>query len=195
MSSGDSEFDQFLNLYVNLAKYSQQEVSHLKEHLSLVSFKKGDTPIRQGSRHDFAYYIIEGAARSYYTKDHLEVNTWFAFEEDIVASFQNYRGKASVETTEFLEDSQCIKIDLREIARQAETSLVTGTFVRRIVEEYTEFLEERLYRLQFSEGMERYTYILQNEPELILRVPLTYLASYLGMSRETLSRLRAKITL
>ena len=190
-----NELTQFINRYLHTAQLDEREINTLTNYFSFTNFKKGDRPIRQTYHHDFAYYIIQGAARSYYSKDHLEVNTWFAFEQEIVASFQNYRGKASVETTEFLEDSQCIKIDLHKIAKQAETSNVTNTFMRRIIEEYTEFLEERLYRLQFSEGIERYTYILQNEPELIQRVPLTFLASYLGMSRETLSRLRSKIAL
>jgi len=103
MKSDEYEFNQFLNHYIDLAKYDEKEMSHLNVHLLLVNLKKGDTPIKRAYRHDFAYYIVRGAARSYYTRDHLEVNTWFAFEQEIVASFQNYRGKASLETTEFLK--------------------------------------------------------------------------------------------
>ncbi len=163
--------------------------------LSEIHFKKGDIPIHQSHLHAYAYIIVTGAARSYYFKEDKEINTWFAFENDTVATLQNYRGQTSRETIAFLEDSHCIKLDLPMLRLQAKTNVVASNLVTAILEEHIEFLEARLMLLQHNEGVERYLHILEHEPALIQRIPLTHLASYLGISRETLSRLRAKISL
>lgn len=65
-------------------------------------------------------------------------------------------------------------------------------FVLAIIEEYALFLEEKAYYTQMTDAMDKYQVLLQNQPALLQRIPLTYLASFLGMSRETLSRIRAK---
>jgi hypothetical protein len=58
---------------------------------------------------------------------------------------------------------------------------------------YTIWLEGRIFSLQFHSAAERYADLLRNEPHLIQKVPLSYIASYLGITLETLSRIRAKI--
>lgn len=170
-------------------------VEVLEETLSEVHFKVGDSPIKQGYFHPFAYFILKGAARSFQVNEEKEVNSWFAFEKDIVASIQHYKGMPALETISFLEDSHCLKIDLRKLHSLSNTHLSIAHFLHNIFIEHIEFLEERLRLFQQSPGIDRYMYILEKEPMLLQRVPLLHLASYLGISRETLSRLRAKISL
>lgn len=163
--------------------------------IDAVQFKKGDMPIREGERHGFAYFITKGAARSYYLKEGLEVNTWFAFENEFVGSLQNYRQEISTETVEFMEDSECLRVDLALLKEQQAEDIFVSNFVCAVIEEYALFLEEKLRLLQHKEGIERYLHVVENEPYLLQRVPLGHLASYLGIARETLSRLRSKLTL
>ena len=166
-----------------------------EDTLSEVYFREGDSPIKQGRHHSFAYIILKGAARSYYLKEDKEVITWFAFENDVVASLQNYRNKPALESVSFLEDSHCLKIDLQGLHAISKTNISISHLINAILEEHIEFLEERLRLLQHNPGIDRYLHILEKEPNLLQKIPLTYLASYLGISRETLSRLRAKISL
>jgi hypothetical protein len=70
--------------------------------------------------------------------------------------------------------------------------LYCSNFISSIIEEYTIFLEDRIFYSQLMNSLERYEALLENEPKVFQRVPLTYIASYLGISRETLSRLRSK---
>ena len=192
-----------MNLKKNLEVISKYLDSNIKDDdwvsiedtLSEVHFKEGDSPTKQGGYHNFGYIIIKGAARSYYLKEGKEVITWFAFENDVVASLQNYRNKPALESVSFLEDSHCIKIDLQGLHVISKTNISTSHLINSIFEEHIEFLEERLRLLQHNPGIDRYLHILEKEPYLLQRIPLTYLASYLGISRETLSRLRAKISL
>ena len=167
----------------------------IEDTLSEVHFREGDSPIKQGRYHNFAYFILEGAARSYYLKEDKEVITWFAFENDVVASLQNYRNKPALESVSFLENSHCVKIDLQRLHSFSKTNISTSHLINAIFEEHIEFLEERLRLLQHNPGIDRYLHILEKEPNLLQRIPLTFMASYLGISRETLSRLRAKISL
>lgn len=191
----DPEIDSFLENYDPSSVFTLSDKQKIKTHLTTVYSKKGTVLIREGQTHHYVYFLVRGAVRSFYLKDGVEVNTWFAFENDIVGSFQNYLGYPSKETIASLEDCRLVAINLSTLKPQVSQSLPVSNFVRQVIEEYTEFLEERLFKLQFTNGMDRYRYLVENEPETFQRVPLTYIASYLGFTRETLSRLRAKTIL
>jgi CRP-like cAMP-binding protein len=167
----------------------------IKKNLSIRDWHKGETLIREGHYHPNMYFLQKGAARGYYIKDGTEVNTWFAFENELVGSFQNYLNNPSQESIELLENCRLVVIHLAPLQKLLSFNIQVSNFVRLIVEEYTAFLEERVFGLQFMSSMERYLYLLEHEPETLRRVSLTHLSSYLGITRETLSRLRAKILL
>lgn len=194
-AAANHNIDNFVWLFCPPPLFTDTGRQDIRRHLSLVEKKKGQVLVRQGRQHPFAYILLKGAARSFYHKDGVEVNTWFAFEGDSVGSFQNYRNAPARESVEILEESLLIAVDLNTIGKALPNSLQISHFVRKIVEEYTAFLEERLYLLQYMDGMERYLFLLEHEPQVLQRIPLGYIASYLGMSRETLSRLRAKTIL
>lgn len=192
MTSQDHDtINRFVSHYAGLRSASDDTLHQVKRCLSVRKLSNGDCLVREGQYHPFGYFLIAGAVRSFYLKDGTEANTWFAFEEETVGSFQNYLGKPAQETLEVLEDSELIAIHLPEIKALANTDLHANHFVRLIVEEYALFLEEKLMALQMN-ATERYDYLLQKEPQVLQRIPLTYIASYLGITRETLSRIRAK---
>ncbi len=158
-----------------------------------ISFKKGAICIEENKLNDFGYFIIEGAARAYYFKNELEITSWVAFENQFIGSLENYRGKPSTETIHFIEDSRCLRIHISKLKERQQTDLSVSNFLSSILEEHIIFLENRLRYLQHNTGLERYLYILDYEPQIIQRVSVNYLASYLGITRETLSRLRKKV--
>lgn len=135
---------------------------------------------------------MKGAVRSYYLKDGVEVNTWFAFENEMVGSLHNYKNLPSRETFQLVENAELIAIKLRTLKPLVYTHIQVSNFITAIIEEYALFLEDRIYFSQLTNSMERYLHLLEYEPHIFKRIPLTYIASYLGISRETLSRLRAK---
>jgi CRP-like cAMP-binding protein len=190
----DHEIDRFMLRYVGVSASDKDSGLLLRQYLSAKQLAKGDYLVQEGQRHPYAYFMVEGAVRSFYLKDGTEVNTWFAFEDEIVGSFQNYLGQPSRETLQATENSRLIAINLSGLKTWADRDVHASGFIRRVVEEYTIFLEEKLLALQMN-ATERYRYLLEKEPQLLQRVPLTYIASYLGISRETLSRIRATITL
>ena len=185
-------FDTFIRKYSNEHPLSDEAKEELFSHLSLLSFEKKHVLIRENQHHDYAYFIIEGAVRSYYLKDGVEVNTWFAFENDMVGSLQNFRNQPSRETFELIENTTFVAINLRTLRPLIHTNIEIANVVLLIIEEYAQFLEDRIFSSQFNNSLERYEALLKYDQLVLQRVPLTYIASYLGISRETLSRLRGK---
>ena len=183
---------QFIQHYSRGFNIDNKSIDELSRHFHIVTHPKNYQLFREQQKHDNAYYILQGAARSYYLKDGVEVSTWFAFEQDVVGSLYAYKDLPSRETVELLEDATLISINLRSLAPFAYSSLAISNFVRSIIEEYAQFLEDRIFFMQFMSAAERYELLLKHEPQALQRVPLTYISSYLGMSRETLSRLRGK---
>ncbi len=185
----------FIEHYCSSPIFDAVGKEEIKKNLSIRDGHKGETLIREGHYHPNMYFLQKGAARGYYIKDGTEVNTWFAFENELVGSFQNYLNNPSQESIELLGNCRLVVIHLAPLQKLLSSNIQVSNFVRLIVEEYTAFLEERVFGLQFMSSMERYLYLLEHEPETLRRVSLTHLSSYLGITRETLSRLRAKTLL
>ncbi len=160
-----------------------------------VKITKGQKVVRMGSYSKYAYLILKGAARSYYLKDSMEIVNWFALEGEFAVSMDNYMGKEAKETILFMEDSQCLRLDIEKWRLLEKTEIVVANLSIKLFEEYTNFIDTHARNLADREGIERYVHLIENNPEYIQRIPITHLASYLGMSRENLSRLRKKYSL
>jgi len=188
--------DTSLKCFIDHFSASQQltalTTEELCAHLSILNLTKGHVIIRENERHGFAYFVIKGAVRSYYLRDGVEVNTWFALENDMVGSLHNFKDEPSRETMELIENSTLISVNLKEIKVLMFSNIQIANFVNAIIEEYALFLEDKIHFTQMMRSMDKYLILLEKEPQLFQRVPLTYIASFLGISRETLSRLRAK---
>lgn len=188
----DTIFKSFIDHFATNQQLTDNTKAEICSHLSILNLDKKHILIKENQRHDFAYFVIKGAVRSYYLKDGVEVNTWFALENDMVGSLQNFSNNPSRETIELIENSTLISINLKQIKPLMFSNIQIANFINAIIEDYALFLEDKIYFSQMMSSIDRYLILLDKEPKLFQRVPLTYIASYLGISRETLSRLRAK---
>lgn len=177
------------NLYPTL---DDATLATFLKHASLEKYPKGTKLICQGKRHLYFYFIVQGGVKSYYLKDGKEVCLWFAFENETLGTLKTMEGDPSIETIELLEDSELIRFDIVSIKKLAETDLAISHLILELVTEHAAFLEERLYQLQFMSAKQRYESLLRVMPALPQRVSQTDIASYIGISRETLSRIRSK---
>lgn len=188
----DKNYKAFIDHFATNLPLSDTTKEEIVGQLSILHLGKKHVLIRENHHHDFAYFVVKGAVRSYYLKDGVEINTWFAFENEMVGSLHNFKNKPSRETIELIEDSTLISIHLKKIRPLMLSNIQIANFICAIIEEYALFLEDRIYYSQMMSSIDRYLALLDNEPTLFRRVPLTQIASYLGISRETLSRLRSK---
>ena len=97
----------------------------------------------------------------------------------------------SKETVELLEDSEFIRLNIEKIKERSLTDLSISNLLADLILEHALCIEEKLYQLQFMSSQERYKMLRETAPEIFQKVSLTDIASYLGMSRETLSRIKS----
>lgn len=188
----DIRFKNFIDHFAVEQELTDETKAEICNHLSILHLNKKHVLIKDNQYHDFAYFVIKGAVRSYYLKDGVEVNTWFALENDMVGSLQNFKNCPSRTTIELVEKSSLISINLKKIKPLMLSNVQIANFINAIIEEYALFLEDKVYFSQMMSSMDKYLVLLEQDPQLFQRIPLTYIASFLGISRETLSRLRAK---
>ncbi len=140
------------------------------------------------------YFIDKGLFRCFYMKDEKEVCSWFMKEGDVIISVQSFfQQVTSIETIEALEDGVVYYVTYEELQYLYKTFPEFNYVGRVLTEQYYILCEQRLYSIRMQRAAERYQYLLDHFPELILRVPSKYIASYLSITEETLSRIRNKI--
>ena len=155
---------------------------------------KSEFLVTEGKICRHLYFLQKGALRGFYNLEGKEITHWFAFENDFVTSFYSFiTQKPAIENIQLLEGSIIWFISKERLdelmARHHEIERV----VRLAYESYYIRLEERFVNAQFKTASERYKDLLQQSPHIIERVPLGYIASYLGISGETLSRIRSQL--
>lgn len=165
----------------------------LKSLTTVLKFKKGETLMQENGIRGRFFLIKSGAARIYYLKDGKDITTWFAFEKDLLISIRSTFSKQEYpEVIEFLEDTEVISV--RRGTRKEEkdvSNVFIYSFINRILLAYSKFLEERVTILQHKSAKERYEWVVTRYPHLLQRATLGQIASYLGITKETLYRIRS----
>ncbi|RYY39615.1 MAG: Crp/Fnr family transcriptional regulator [Chitinophagaceae bacterium] len=159
-----------------------------------LTFAKGDYLVRAGQQCRHLYFLEEGALRGFYLLDGKEVTHWFALAEEFVTSFHSFStGTVSVESIQLLESARLWAISKDKLTALLNDYPLLERVLRLAYERYYVRLEERFVNAQFRPAADRYRDLLDMQPELLQRIPLGYIASWLGISAETLSRIRGKI--
>ncbi|KJJ37961.1 Crp/Fnr family transcriptional regulator [Aequorivita vladivostokensis] len=155
------------------------------------TFKKGEIVVREGQFSKKGYLIVQGCSRAYYLKDGKDISDWFTFENQIMASVVSFFSKEpSPHYIEFIEDSTVIEFSKDTVDILTDKYHDFERFISKVVTETMLGLCERLYTIQFNKAEERYKHLLAIYPDITNRIPLTHIASYLGITLETLSRIR-----
>lgn len=150
--------------------------------------------LREGRVEQKIYFIEQGIARAYCYREDKEITFWFGAEGSFVFSYNSYvRDKPGYETVELLEDSMVYSITHQQIRHLFDTHIAMANWGRKLAEQELVKTESCFIGLQFQPATERYKNLLDSNPELIRRVQLGYIASYLGVTPVTLSRIRAEL--
>ena len=179
---------------IQVANLSSGVVEKLNNCIGIVRLSKGSFLIKQGQHCEHIYIIEDGFARIFSIIEYKEITTLFAKENDIITStYSLFTKKRSNESIEVLEDSVLIKINYDELINLCKQYPELFNLYRIVMEKYYLLLEERTLSLQFDTALERYQKLLSQFPFLLQRASLGQIASYLGMSPVTLSRMRGKV--
>jgi len=174
--------------YSSLTKECQNEFI---KNCEIKTFRKGEVVVREGQYSKKAYLIINGCARAYYLKDGKDISDWFTFENQFMASIVSFFSKApSPHYVEFVEDSTALEFSQDTVENLSNKYHDFERFISKVVTETMLGLCERLHTIQFSKAEERYQSLISRYPDITQRIALTHIASYLGITLETLSRIR-----
>lgn len=155
--------------------------------------QKGDFFLKQGQIVSSLFFIEKGLVRSYYLKGDREINFWFGFENVILGSaIPLFYDQPSFENIEFLETSTYYYISSKDLNKLYEKFHEMSTIGRKIAEECCVTVSERAISLQTENAEQRYNSLIKFQPDATQRISLGHIASYLGITQETLSRIRKK---
>ena len=163
------------------------EISYTK------TFAKGDYLLKANSICNKSYWVESGVLRRYYVHNDKEITTEFYFKNDLAMSFDSYILQKP--SREYIQALTEVTVNITEyssfqIEKIKHKQLQELDFL--MTEYYALWLEEKVFELHTQNATERYQTLLTKSPHIIQQVQLTQIASYLNVSLETLSRIRAK---
>ncbi|MBW8682874.1 Crp/Fnr family transcriptional regulator [Chitinophaga rhizophila] len=166
----------------------------LKSYITEHEYARGRILIKVNRIEESIFFIKTGIARAFATKGDKEITFWFGKEGDTLVSMSSFvEGKPGYEDIELLEDAQLYEIKSSDLQSLFIQDIHIANWGRKFAETELMKAERRLISLQFGTATERYKELLENNPSLIQRVPLGHIASYLGITQVSLSRIRSEI--
>jgi CRP-like cAMP-binding protein len=174
-------------------KLRETALTALESVLKKKELPKGTKLASEGKVCNHVYFLEKGCVRGYYTLEEKDITYWFAFEDAFVTSLYSFvTRKPGAENIELLEDCVLWSVSYEDLQQLYSSYPDIERLGRVIHERYYVMLEERFLSIHFKEARERYDLLLKNSPHILRRVPLGFVASYLGITQETLSRIRSK---
>ncbi|MFP2994820.1 Crp/Fnr family transcriptional regulator [Spongiivirga sp. MCCC 1A20706] len=160
------------------------------------NYDKNEIILREGESGDFIFFVIKGAFRGLREIDAKEVTIGFSFEGDIDCCPLSYiQGIPSLDTIEALCESTVLKVYKKDIQTRLPKNLKLDAFTNYMLSSYIETLIGRFLEFKAFTAEECYVRLLHRHPEHLDLVPHMYIASYLGITKERLSRIRKKLQL
>ena len=159
-----------------------------------VNFQKGHILLRAEKVEQSIFFMKQGIARVYTHTAENEITFLFCKEGDTIISMKSYvLNQKGYENVELLEDCELYELKTKELQKLLMKDIHIANWARRFAEQELIKTEERFISRQFRTAKERYWELLNDHSDLIQRVQLGYIASYLGITQVSLSRIRAEI--
>jgi CRP-like cAMP-binding protein len=157
------------------------------------SVKKDHLLLKENTVSDYIYFIEKGVARIYYYKNGKEITEWIALDGQfflsITSFFQRVPSHLIIQT---IETSEVFGIHHDDFMKLADKHHDIERLLRKMVTSSLILSQVRMDSIQFESAQQRYERLLQTTPQIVQRVSLTYIASFLGITLETLSRIRSQ---
>jgi len=184
--------DEALNTFLKtLAPFDETELEKAADHFKFQLIKKDSFYLKAGHFSDRVGFLKSGLFRSYFVANNKETTTFFASPGTIIVDLHSFLQKIpSTETYQALEDSEVLYIKRDALYSLYKEDWKWQQVGRVLMETYFVASEERTTRLQNKTAQELYQNFVKQNPDVLKSASLSYIASYLGMTPETLSRVR-----
>jgi len=187
-------FEHLDNVLKQFANISEKELNAVHNMLEIVKIEKNKVFIKENQIADTIAFIQSGYLRVAFNHDGDEVTRDITSVHSFITALTSFITKTpSFEVVKTITDCELYLIRRNDLNFLYENYNNWQKIGRRIVEEMFVRSQKRIYNLITKTAEEKYLNILNNKPDLIKNVPLQYIASYLGITSQSLSRLRKKI--
>lgn len=172
----------------------EAQLAQLLNLMQKVELPKNERVIRAGRVEQSLFFIEKGIARGYFEGPDNQITFWLGMEGDIVLSYNSYiKGLPGYESIELLENSVLYEIRTAALEALFKQDAAFANWGRKLAEQELIKSEACFIGRLFRTAAERYADLLRENPALIQRIQLGYIASYLGVTQVTLSRIRAEL--
>jgi CRP-like cAMP-binding protein len=170
---------------------THEELDLLESILVPMKYAKNEMILREGETCTNIYWVVKGLVRQFYYKNGKELTEYMATENNIVMCIESlFLEQPTHLQIKAIEPTVLIAIPKVELEAVAMKSVNIQILFRKILEESLILSQIHADMLRFESAQDRYQKLIKRQPQLVLRAPLVYIASYLQMTPETLSRVR-----
>ncbi len=180
------------NYIKGITDFTEQSWTDLSDCLTQLELSKNELLLREGQVCNAIYFVSSGLCRSFYAVEGKEINTAFYFENEFATNIKSVTTSSKSEYSIIAyEKTRVIRFDKDRLLRAYSRSPQIESFGRKILEMILKQQEEHANGFKLLTPKQRYEALVSKHPDFLQRVSLSQMASYLGISRETLSRFRA----
>ncbi|HVT85427.1 MAG TPA: Crp/Fnr family transcriptional regulator [Chitinophagaceae bacterium] len=202
-----------VNPVLNLSANSQKDISsliatlnyfhplsnaaaeHLTKIIQPVTYKKGKLLLKAGELCNHVFFIKKGAVRGFIKEGHKDITTWITAENEMVTSISSLdHREPNEENMQAIEDCDMLAITFTDLEELYQKFPEFNGVVRKLLQKYYRDAEGRAFIARLTNAETKYRHFIKKHGHLSNRVPLKYIASFLGITLETLSRVRKKIS-
>ena len=159
---------------------------------NMIHYKKGERLARVGQYHHHLFYLVKGSLKAYYLKDNKRIIDWFTFQHEFITSSTSYfTNEPGLHYIEAMEDCLVYEIPKENVEWMCEEHHDFEHLFRLVLSKVIVQFRRRIVSIQFKTVKERYQSLIEQYPKIELTAPLGDIASFLGITQETLSRIRA----
>ena len=187
-------FEKFIKTITNVTNLDDTEISYLRKHAKVKEYKKGESIISDGKIVRNIYFVLTGCVRLYYNVNGKDKTAFFYTDGNFIWANKSLKDEIPTQKNfEVVEDSTIIKIDKNVFYHLVETSPNFETIIKYGKEkELIAYQQQIVYFITLTPE-ERFIRLLETNGVLFQRVSQQYIASYLGISAETLSRIKRRV--
>lgn len=182
----------FIRALNNIHALSEENTEQLLSVTDVVTLDKQESLLHFGKTCKHIYYVNTGFLRVYYLKNGKDVTEWFADQGEFCFSIDSYFTQSpSTLAIEALEESEIFRISREGIKHLITHNLEIANLFIEMFSGSLVLSQQRMNSIQFETAKERYKQLEKHHPNIILKAPLQHIASFLGITSETLSRIRS----
>lgn len=169
---------------------------YFRKHSYSCSFRKGKLLLKAGEICEHIYFIKKGAVRGFIQEGTKDITTWITAENEVVSSISSLDAREPAqENMQAIENCELLALTYADFQELYIKFPEFNILARKLLQKYYKDAEGRAFIARVTNAEKKYQMFLIRYGHLANRIPLKYIASFLGITLETLSRVRKKISL